>query len=143
MKEGVRGMGCAVARAATLKRGALREARRSVAPHLPRAGFFTPTLVREVPIRETNFWFLQASARATAQVAADVATRDRWRHAHAHVEHATAVRTVARRCARERILGLGSACGGGMQPSAIASLLKSRVEPSGNLLKKQGETRAW
>ena len=60
----VRGHGERGARAATLKRGALREARRSVAPHLPRAGFFTPTLVREVPIRETNFWFLQASARA-------------------------------------------------------------------------------
>ena len=30
-----------------------------------------------------------------------------------------------------------------MQPSAIATLLKSRVEPSGNLLKKQGELRAW
>ena len=60
----VRGHGERGARAATLTRGALREARRSVAPHLPRAGFFTPTLVREIPIRETNFWFLQASARA-------------------------------------------------------------------------------
>ena len=35
---------------------------RSVAPHLPRAGFFTPPLVREIPQRETSFWFLQASA---------------------------------------------------------------------------------
>ena len=44
---------------------------------------------------------------------------------------------VARGCARERTLGLGSACGGGMQRSTMASLLKSRVEPSGNLLNRR------
>ena len=125
------------------KAGSPSEAWISVAPHLLMAFTDYSDSVRTYSGLDRRFWFLQASARATAQVAADVATRDRWRHAHAHVEHATAVRTVARRCARERTLGLGSACGGAMQPSAIASLLKSRVEPSGNLLKKQGETRAW
>ena len=55
--------------------------------------------------------------------------------AHAQIKQAAAVRMVARGCARERTLGLGSACGGGMQRSTMASLLKSRVEPSGNLLK--------
>ena len=45
-----------------LKCVAATKARRSVAPHLPRAGFFTPTLVREIPQRETSYLFLQAAA---------------------------------------------------------------------------------
>ena len=70
-------MGCAVARAATLKRGALREARRSVAPHLPRAGIWAADNVRPSAEIEPRFWSSSPSAQRTYQVAADVATRYR------------------------------------------------------------------
>ena len=50
------------------------------------------------------------------------------------IELVAAVRMVARGCACERTLGLGSACGGGRKRLCHPWLLKSRVEPSGNLL---------
>ena len=61
--------------------------------------------------------------------------------AHAQIKQAAAVRMVARGCARERTLGRRSACGGGMQGLCHPWLLKSRVEPARNLIKKQGERR--
>ena len=114
----------------------------SVAPHLPMAFTDSSDRLSTSSDLERRLWFLQALARAhTDQVAADVATRGRWRHAHAQIEHAAAVRMVARRCARERTLGRRSACGGGMQRLCHPWLLKSRVEPARNLIKKQGERR--
>ena len=49
----------------------------SVAPHLAMAFTDYSDSVRTYSGLDRRFWFLQASARATAQVAADVATRDR------------------------------------------------------------------
>ena len=50
-----------------------------------------------------------------AQVAADVATRDRGPHAERNVEPAAAVHMVALGCAHDQGMGRSCACGGRMQ----------------------------
>ena len=102
---------------------AWNEAWRSVAPHLPRAGIFSPETTSDIPEVERRFWFLQASARACYPSRhAWAAGRESWR-GPSEIEQAAAVRMIARGCARERSLGRGSACGGGIQRSTMASLL--------------------
>ena len=94
-----------------------------MAPHLPRAVTGSPENVRDIPEVERRFWFLQASARACYPSRhAWAAGRESWR-GPSEIEQAAAVRMIARGCARERSLGRGSACGGGIQRSTMASLL--------------------
>ena len=86
-----------------------------MAPHLPWAGTLTEKGMRPSSKLEPSFCFSYASARAACQVAADVATRDRWPHAERNVEPAAAVHMVALGCAHDQGMGRSCACGGRMQ----------------------------
>ena len=98
------------------------EARLPMAPHLTRAGILTEKGLPPSEKFEPSFCFSKASNRAACQVAADVATRDRWRHAKRNVEPVAAVRMVALGCAHDQGMGSGSACGGHIEHLAIVSL---------------------
>jgi hypothetical protein len=86
-----------------------------MAPHLPWAGTLTEKGLPPSAKLEPSFCFSYASARAACQVAADVATRDRWPHAERNVEPAAAVHMVALGCAHDQGMGRSCACGGRMQ----------------------------
>ena len=101
------------------------EARLPMAPYLPWAGTLTEKGLPPSAKLEPSFCFSYASARAACQVAADVATRDRWPHEERNVEPVAAVRMVALGCAHDQGMGRGSACGGRIQLTrniAMASL---------------------
>ncbi len=86
-----------------------------MAPHLPWAGILAYLGMRPSSKFEPVCCLSHASARAACRVAADVATRDRWRHAKRNVEHTAAVHMVALGCAHEQGIGRTCACGGGIQ----------------------------
>ena len=108
-----------------------------MAPHLPWAGILAYYGLPPSSSFEPSVCFSKASDRAARQVAADVATRDRWRHDKRNVEHIAAVHMVALGCAHDQGMGRSCACGGRMQGlDHRAALnygwkfpLKARVEP--------------
>ena len=98
------------------------EARLPMAPHLLMSGILTEKGLPPSAKLEPSFCFSKASDRAACQVAADVATRDRWRHAKRNVEHTAAVHMVALGCAHDQGMGRGSACGGRIQRLGMGTL---------------------
>ena len=98
------------------------EARLPMAPHLPWAGILTAKGMRPSAKLEPSFCFSYASARAACQVAADVATRDRWPHAERNVEPAAAVHMVALGFAHDQGMGRSCACGGRIQRLGMGTL---------------------
>ena len=94
---------------------ATSQARLPMAPHLLMSGILTEKGLPPSAKLEPSFCFSYASARAACQVAADVATRDRWPHVERNVEPVAAVRMVALGCAHDQGMGRSCACGGRIQ----------------------------
>ena len=76
-----------------------------MAPHLLMSGILAEKGMPPSEKFEPSFCSSKASGRAAYQVAAAVATRDRWPHAERYVEPAAAVHMVALGCAHDQGIG--------------------------------------